>query len=486
MHGVECDKGESLVIQHGELSKSKSKRVTPSESAADQKAQENLRAIFGNLTTIEPRTESVQKLSVPTTLEIPPAVGHNDSFGMTNAQFVRRVSMSSDIDSPENEKPQTPPKKRISSNLSSQSQKSNSKFMELFKRTSYSPNPTDTSKSFSTLTVTSSGDAPTESSNRLSVGGRAAKFFLKMRKNSGEVSGSQSSLASVSVPETPPIPKPEKVRLLPPISPASTSTSSRDESRLTTLNTGMRGGIQSTNEANFATSEQLPKSPEKPSHHEADNWSPSVDSNPFTFRSGSTSAVDKSSEESKKPSYMGALARKIVSAPKSYHGLTKKWIPPINGHMITYGWGVLEGCRLNFYANKGAHTLETVPLAIFNVHNSTVHTCSPKTSKSHSNVLQINLEDGTEMLLAANSPENCNQWYDHLKAASQVAPDGTFVRGYSGLSRSSGSWRDRGSHGTWTLPRSGSLKRRDSDESSRHGTWGRLTRRKKDSINGKK
>ncbi|VDO07199.1 unnamed protein product [Rodentolepis nana] len=65
-----------------------------------------------------------------------------------------------------------------------------------------------------------------------------------------------------------------------------------------------------------------------------------------------------------------------------------------------------------------AHTLQTPPLDVFNVHNSTVHICSPKTSKSHNNVLQLNLEDGTEMLLAASTLETCNEWYEHLKAAS--------------------------------------------------------------------
>ncbi|VDN98422.1 unnamed protein product [Rodentolepis nana] len=332
------------------LNRNRSKRVTPTENAADQKAQENLRAIFGNLGTIEPITEPVQKLAVPTTLEIPPAVSHNDSFGMTNAQFVRPVSTSSDIDSPVNEMPQTSPKKRISFNLSSQGQKSNSKFMELFKRTS-SPHPSDTRKSFSTLTVTSSGDAPTESPNRLSVGERAAKFFSKMRKHSGEVGGSQSSLVSLSIPETPSTPKAEQVRILPPLSPSSSSTASRYENRPTSLNTYLRDGNQSTKNTNFATRDRLPKSP--------DGWSPSgrasVNNNSFTLKSGSTSGVNKSNEESKNPTHMGSLARKIVTAPKSYHGVTKKWIPQTTRSVSSYGWAVLEGSRLNFYSNCGGN-----------------------------------------------------------------------------------------------------------------------------------
>ncbi|VDL15838.1 unnamed protein product [Hymenolepis diminuta] len=470
------------------LNRNRSRYATPTVNPPDQKTQENLRAILGNLATIEPSTEPTQKLSVPTTLEIPPAVSQNDSFGMTNAHFVRRASLSSDIDSPVSEKPRTPPQKRISHNHSPPSQKSNSKFMDFFKRNSSSPNPSSTPNNGSTLTITSHGDTPTESSNRLSVGGRAAKLFSKMRMHSTEVSETHSSLVSPTSPEPQTTPKAERVRFLPPISPNSASTAARDENKPANVKNYIHDRVQSAYETNFSTYDQPSKSTNRTSLHERDEWShgdlSSVGSESFTFKKGSTLAND--TEGSEKPAITGPLARKILSAPRHHRGLIKKWVPSASGQKSPYNWAVLEGCRLSFYENEGAPTLGGAPLAVFNVHNSTVITCPPKTSKSHNNVLQLNLEDGTEILLATNTLENCNQWYNHLKSASKTSPDSTFVRDYSSLSRSSGSWRSSGSRGTWTLPRSGSLKRRDSEESSKHGTWGRLTRRKRDSISGKK
>ena len=48
---------------------------------------------------------------------------------------------------------------------------------------------------------------------------------------------------------------------------------------------------------------------------------------------------------------MGSLARKILMAPKSYRGVTKKWLP--SGQAASFNWGVLEGTRLSFYENEG-------------------------------------------------------------------------------------------------------------------------------------
>ncbi|KAM3177821.1 hypothetical protein ACTXT7_003764 [Hymenolepis weldensis] len=461
----------------------RSRYATPTVGPAEQKTQENLRAILGNLATIEPSTEPTQKLSVPTTLEIPPAVSQNDSFGMTNAHFLRRESLSSDIDSPVSEKPRASPQKRISHNLSPPSQKSNLKFMDFFKRNSSSPNPPDTPNDGSTLTLTSHGDTSMESSNRLSVGGRAAKLFSKMRMHSGEVSDSHSSLVSPTIPQPQTTSKAERVKILPPISPNSVSTAPRDENKPANLKTYMHDRVQSAYESNFTTShtrnysghisvgdvlhkpkhlkkgkfilfrsifgvcgnsqppghassdfgytgagnlavmkqDQPSKSTNRTSHHERDEWChgdlSSLDSDTFTFKKGSTSAND--SEGSEKPVIRGPLARKILNAPGHHRGLIKKWVPSGTGQKSHYSWAVLEGCRLSFYENERAPALGGAPLAVFNVHNSTVISCPPKTSKSHNNVLQLNLEDGTEILLAANTLENCNQWYNHLKSASR-------------------------------------------------------------------
>ncbi|KAH9280366.1 hypothetical protein ECG_06364 [Echinococcus granulosus] len=50
-------------------------------------------------------------------------------------------------------------------------------------------------------------------------------------------------------------------------------------------------------------------------------------------------------------------------------------------------------------------------------------------------------------------------------------------RNSSDLSQPPPSSRDSGSHKTWTLPRGGSLRRKESGESGNHGgTWSRLTR----------
>lgn len=173
---------------------------------------------------------------------------------MTNAHFVPRASLSSDIDSPVSEKPQPPPQKRTSHDHSPPSQKSNSRFMDFFKRSSSSPNPSSTPNNGSTLTLTSHGDTPTESSNRLSVGGRAAKLFSKMRMQSGEVSESHSSLVSPTSPEPQTTPKAERVRFLPPISTNSTSIAPRDENKPANVKTYMHDRVQSAYETNFSTS----------------------------------------------------------------------------------------------------------------------------------------------------------------------------------------------------------------------------------------
>lgn len=173
-------------------------------SPSEQKNQENLRAIFGNLNQIEPNTEPVQKLAVPTILEIPPPdLSHNDSFGMTNAQFVRQVSESSDIDSPVDEKPKSLSVKRDTSNISTTNQKSGTKFKDLFKRSSPALNSPSKPTNGSLPSPTSHGDVSVESSSNISTGSRATKFFSKIRSYGGDTttSGSPSSIASPTLPE---------------------------------------------------------------------------------------------------------------------------------------------------------------------------------------------------------------------------------------------------------------------------------------------
>ncbi|KAM7541962.1 hypothetical protein Aperf_G00000017227 [Anoplocephala perfoliata] len=548
------------------LNRNRSRRAAPAVNPTEKQTQENLKAIFGNMAPIEPSVEVIQQHAVPMTLEIPPAVNHSDSFGMTNAQFIRRVSESSDIDSPTSEKPRTPTMKRSSPEPPSPSQRG--RFMGMFKRNNPSPpNVLRTNSSISnnnnnsstTIIVPNSHtDIPRDSSSRLSTGGRAAKFFSKMRGHAGEEIASPSSLVSPTSPETP---KTERIVSLPPPVPTTPIITPKVDTRSSNQNADRYNRIQSTHEAGFASRELPPRSSYHASSREYDTSSqrdlptspanevrktensrssylvssreydtssqrdlPTSPANEVRKTENSRSSYLVSSREYyasghrdlptsptnearnnltsndrnslvsptravgiEKPDFMGFLARKVQSAPRSYRGLTKKWIP-INAQMASFNWAVLEGSRLNFYENEGAPTLGTAPLAVFNVYNSTVMTCPPKTSRTYNNVLQLTLEDGTEILLASNNLENCNLWFTHLKNASRTSPpSSTLVRGYNSLSRSSSSQRDSGSHGTWSLPRSGSLNRRESRESGRHsGGWGILSRRHRDSTEGKK
>lgn len=65
-----------------------------------------------------------------------------------------------------------------------------------------------------------------------------------------------------------------------------------------------------------------------------------------------------------------------------------------------------------------APTIGTAPLAVFYVQNAVVSHCLPKTSKTYGHVMQVKLEDGMVILLAANTLENYNRWYEHFRSAS--------------------------------------------------------------------
>lgn len=228
----------------------RSRRVTPAINPTEKKTQEHIRAIFGNLAPIELSAEVIQQNAVSKTLKIPPAVNQNDSFGMTNDQFIGRVSESSDIDSSASEKPQTPTVKRSSPQLTSPGQRS--KFMEFFKRNSYSLANTPSKNNSSTASVvpSSHSDLPRDSSSRLSARERAVKFFSKMRVHSGDESGTSSFLLSPTSPETP---RTERVVSLPPPVPATPTFTPKFDTRSSNLNVDVHSKSQSAHQANFAT-----------------------------------------------------------------------------------------------------------------------------------------------------------------------------------------------------------------------------------------
>lgn len=185
-------------------------------NAIEQTNQDNLRAIFGNITTIEPNNSQPLQRDETLKIVIPSASNPNDSFGMTNEQFMQRqTSQSSDIDGPPTiqvhaEKPKTPTKKPSNPLLRSPSQKGNSKFIDFFRRSGSNAHLND-------ITETTLGPPPEVHSHRLSVGSRAAKLFSKIRKHSPEPESLPTS-GSTTAPDTP------RIASLPPTSPTSPSS----------------------------------------------------------------------------------------------------------------------------------------------------------------------------------------------------------------------------------------------------------------------
>lgn len=120
----------------------------------------------------------------------------------------------------------------------------------------------------------------------------------------------------------------------------------------------------------FQTRERPPDLPPKPSNSAVlrgrDVWSPGdLSSTPVNevkfnvvFDNSRTHSTDRPlsvsfshQENSPKANWTGSLARKIVVAPRSYRGVTKKWLPI--EQPAGYNWAVLEGTRLSFYENDG-------------------------------------------------------------------------------------------------------------------------------------
>lgn len=136
---------------------SRSKRVTPVMNPVEQANQADLQAIFGNLAPIEANVEQNVQHAAPPKPTISSPSGQNDSFGMTNAQFVRRGSDSSDIDSPPASRlvdvePTVPSREQRSPLLRSPSQKSNSKPINLFRQDTNGSSASSTSAVMPTIT----------------------------------------------------------------------------------------------------------------------------------------------------------------------------------------------------------------------------------------------------------------------------------------------------------------------------------------------
>ncbi|KAH9280373.1 Spectrin beta chain, non-erythrocytic 1 [Echinococcus granulosus] len=418
-------------IQRRETSKlnrnrSSSKHPTSTVNPAEQVNQEHLQAIFGSLAPIEANVEQSVQHAAPPMPVIPPASSQNDSFGMTNAHFVRRGSDSSDIDSlPVSRvvdiKPTMPPREHRSPLLRSPSQKSNSKLINLFRQS------TNESIASSASAVT-----PTITSPEPRVGTPqrwGSKIFSKRRGN--------ETLDSPA-PSTTETPKMERVvSISSSLSPVPTRVISKPPPLVLDAKSSVQADYNSRSAASTRerATDLPPKAPNSTAFRESDIWSPGdLSSTPVnemklnltSDHSGAASANRPPSvslrqgENSPKASLTGSLARKIVAAPKSYRGITKKWLP--HEQTAGYNWAVLEGSRLSFYENEGAPTIGTAPLAVFNVQGAVVSHCLPKTSKTHAHVMQMKLEDGTEILLAANTLDNYNRWYDCLRSASCLTP----------------------------------------------------------------
>ncbi|VDM16022.1 unnamed protein product [Hydatigera taeniaeformis] len=487
-------------IQRRETSKinrNRSKRITPTTNSTEQANKENLQAIFGNIAPIEANVgQSVQHASPPKLVPSPVSC-QNDSFGMTNAQFVRRGSDSSDIDSLPvtrvvDMKPTIPSREQHSPLLRSPSQKSNPRLLNLFRQ---STNESSASSVSNVMPAVTSPEPRVETPQRWS-----SKVLPKLR---GNETPSSPTLSTTGILKTGQV-----ASLSPSVSPVSTKVVSKPPPLVINTKGPVQLGYNSHSTA--YTRERPPDLPPKPSNsaafREKDVWSPgdlsSTSMNEMKFSvTSNNSRVDytnrplsvslKHHENSSKVSLTGSLARKIVVAPKSYRGVTKKWLPI--GQTAGYNWAVLDDTRLSFYENEGAPTIGTAPLAVFFVQGATVSHCLPKTSKTYVHVMQVKLEDGMEILLAANTLDNYNRWYECLKSAS-YSPNTTSIlvldhstsnvsRNSSNTSHSPSSSRDNaavlisGSHRTWTLPRGGSLRHRESGEGGNHGsTWTRLTR----------
>ncbi|KAL5964605.1 Spectrin alpha chain [Taenia solium] len=464
------------------LNRNRSKLVTPTMKPAEQANQKNLQDIFGNLAPIEANVEQSVQHTAPPKSAIPLASSQNDSFGMTNAQFVRRGSDSSDIDSlPVSRvvdvKPTIPSREQRSPLLRSPSQKSSSKLMNLFRQDTNESSASSTSTVMPTIT---SPEPRAETPHRWS-----SKIFSKRRGN--ETPSYPASLTT-GAPNTERV-----VPLSPPVSPVPARVVSKPPPLVLSAKSPVQPDSNSRSTSN--TRERPPDLPPRSSNSAAirgrDVWSPgdlsstSVNEVKFNVTSDnsrvhstnrSPSVPFRHQENLPKANWAGSLARKIVAAPKSYRGTTKKWLP--FGQTAGYNWAVLEGTRLSFYENEGAPTIGTAPLAVFYVQNATVSHCLPKTSKTYVHVMQMKLEDGMEILLAANTLDNYNRLYDLLRSASSSGHIySTLPRNSSSLSQSPAPSRDNGSHKAWSLQRGGSLRHRESGESGNHGgTWTRLTR----------
>ncbi|VDK20324.1 unnamed protein product, partial [Taenia asiatica] len=438
------------------LNRNRSKLVTPTVKPAEQANQKNLQDIFGNLAPIEANIEQSVQHTAPPRPVIPLASSQNDSFGMTNAQFVRRGSDSSDIDSlPVSRvvdvKQTMPSREQRSPLLHSPSQKNSSKLINLFRQDTNDSSASSTSTVMPTIT---SPEPRAETPHRWS-----SKIFSKKR---GDETPSYPTSSTTGAPNTARV-----VPLSPPVSPVPARVGSKPPPLLLSTKSPVQPDFNSRSTSN--TSERPPDLPPRPPNNAAfrgrDVWSPgdlsSTPVNEVKFNvtsdnsrvhsaNRSPSVPFRHQENLPKANWTGSLARKIVVAPKSYPGTTKKWLP--YGQTAVFNWAVLEGTRLSFYENEGAPTIGTAPLAAFHVQNATVSHCLPKTSKTYAHVMQMKLEDGMEILLAANTLDSYNRLYDLLRSAS---------------------W----SHKTWSLPRGGSLRHRESGESGNHGgTWSRLTR----------
>ncbi|KAL5107304.1 Spectrin beta chain [Taenia crassiceps] len=420
------------------LNRNRSKRVTPTMNPVEQANQENLQVIFGNLAPIEANVEQNVQYAAPPKLMNSTGSGQNDSFGMTNAQFVRRDSDSSDIDSlPASRvvdmKPTAPSREQRSPLLRSPSQKSSSKLINLFRQ------DTNESLASSTSTViptTTSPEPRVETPHRW-----GSKIFSKRRGN-----------------ETPPSPAllttraskiEQEISSSPPVSPVPIRVVSKPPPLVLSPKSPVQSGynIHSTANARERPPDLPPRSSNSVASRGRDVWSP------------------------------GDLSSTPVN--ETPRGLSEDQFDGIpSAENSGYNWAVLEGTRLSFYENEGAPTIGTAPLAVFYIQNAMVSHCLPKTSKSYVHVMQMKLEDGMEILLAANTLDNYNRWYDQLRSASSLGYQySTLSRNSSNLSQSPAPSRDNGSHKTWSLPRGGSLRHRESSESGSHGgTWTRLTR----------
>uniref|UniRef100_A0A5K3EEV8 PH domain-containing protein n=1 Tax=Mesocestoides corti TaxID=53468 RepID=A0A5K3EEV8_MESCO len=464
-------------IQRRETSKinrNRSKLSVPAASTVHKTSQDHLQSIFGTMAPIEPTNEQSVQQSAPPVHDFSTSSGQNDSFGMTSTRYMQKWSDSSDIDEPNNTtsfpKKPTSPLIEQSPLVRSPSQQGGSKFLNFFKR--------------STAGLDEAPDSPKE---KYSNAGKTNNFFSKIRRSrvdSPQIPSSASppievSMAekNVSSPRQLPPSSPKGITKPPPLVLESRSSSDADNDRCATDAFGSEKVVNIP-----------PKLITTIGGHERDTWSSGdLATSPvlevtYNLTSGpsavSSNGRASASFQPPKPDFSGPLARKVLSAPKSYRGVTKKWIP--SGLAAAYNWAVLEATHLIFYEHERASTTGSGVLEVYNVQGAVVSRCPPKTSRTHANVLQVILEDKTVLLLAADTADNLNRWYIQLKDISTTQSTPTMAsKRYSTLGRASASpaFEDKEGSRWSTLPRGTSGSQKSSGEASKHGTWNRLTRR---------